>query len=222
MKKRFVVLTLILTVITAITLCAFTACGSHPDDWGNSGVISPYPDISIDSMPENGIKENPVINTAEQNDLYFSVDAHTAGYSQLKNMILSGYNYGSLAQYVQIDHMLNYFKYDYSTPQDDELLAINASLFDCPYNGEKKLLRIGLTSKQVEIESVKNNIVLLLDVSGSMSGDTKIELMKKAMIQMVENFNNDDIISIVTYSDKTKVIIDGMTIVDNAGEIMLY
>ena len=80
-------------------------------------------------------------------------------------------------------------------------------------------MRIGLTSKQVEIESMQNNIVLLLDVSGSMSGSTKIDLMKKAMIQMVENFNDNDTISIVTYSNKTKVIIDGMAKGNNLNAI---
>ncbi|MDE5755611.1 MAG: von Willebrand factor type A domain-containing protein, partial [Clostridia bacterium] len=180
-----------------------------------------YPDGSThepDYEP-TGVKENPVIATDKQNDLYFSVDTNTAGYTQLKNIILGGRYYGSLANYVQIDQMLNYFHYDYSTPENDELLAINASMFDCPYNGEKKLLRIGLTSKKVEIESVRNNIVLLLDVSGSMSGATKIDLMKKAMIQMVQNLNSDDTISIVTYSDKTRVVIDGMTMSENASEI---
>ncbi|MDE6758960.1 MAG: von Willebrand factor type A domain-containing protein [Clostridia bacterium] len=219
MRKKYVVFTLILIMIAAITLCAFTACASTPDD-DNSGNSIPPPLISGGAdFDETGIKENPVINTAEQNDLYFSIDTHTAEYTQLKNMILDGNYNNFLADHVKIDQMLNYFKYDYITPQDDELLAINASMFDCPYNEEKKLLRIGLTSKQVEIESVQNNIVLLLDVSGSMSGATKIDLMKNAMIQMVENLNENDVISIVTYSNNTKIIVDGMTMGSNANEI---
>ena len=222
MKKKYVVFTLVLTMITAIMLCAFTACAYTPDNDGDTGMppITPPP-ISGPGGSNNitGVKENPVIDTMEQNDLYFSIDTHTAAYSQLKNMILGGSNYKSYAEYVKIDQMLNYFDYDYATPQDDELLAINASIFDCPYNQETKLLRIGLTSKQVELESVRNNVVLLLDVSGSMSGRTKIDLMKQAMIQMVDNLNKDDIISIVTYSDKTKVVIDGMTMENNASEI---
>lgn len=224
MKKKHVVFTLILTIITAIALCAFTACKGGPYD--NGGEFCPNPGLDTGYHPnyypngEKGIIENPVIDTSMQNDLYFSVDTHTAEYTKLKDMILNGTIYNSYAQYVRIDHMLNYFKYDYSIPQEDELLALNATIFDCPYNGEKKLLRLGLTSKQVEIESMRNNIVLLLDVSGSMSGATKIDLMKEAMKKMVENLNNDDLISIVTYSNKTKVVIDGKTKGDNYDEII--
>ncbi|MDE6474181.1 MAG: von Willebrand factor type A domain-containing protein [Clostridia bacterium] len=239
MRKKHIVFILILIIITSITLCAFTACASGPKNDDNGGWVwgppiagTPgdddgpafYPGDSSDSTHEpdfddTKVKENPVISTQTQNDLYFSVDTNTAGYTQLKNLILNERYYGSLANYVKIDQMLNYFHYDYSTPQDDELLAINASMFDSPYNSQKKLLRIGLTSKEVELSSAQNNIVLLLDVSGSMSGANKIELMKKAMIQMVENLNSDDKISIVTYSDRTKVIIDGMTIGENLNDI---
>ncbi|MDE6372097.1 MAG: von Willebrand factor type A domain-containing protein, partial [Clostridia bacterium] len=222
MRKKYVVFALILTIITAMTLCAFTACAGAPkndgEGWfppiagtpGDNGSAF-YPEDSSNSTHEPGfdnyeIKENPVVDTNIQNDLYFSVDTHTAGYTQLKNLILNERYYGSLANYVKIDQMLNYFHYDYSTPQNDDLLAINASTFDCPYNSQKKLLRIGLTSKEVELTSAQNNIVLLLDVSGSMSGASKIELMKKAMIMAVENLNPDDKISIVTYSDRTRVV----------------
>ncbi|MDE7192232.1 MAG: von Willebrand factor type A domain-containing protein [Clostridia bacterium] len=222
MRKKHVVFTLILLIITSITLCSFTACSTGPKydggDWGTPVMPGDNSDYEPgDDLDE--IRENPVISTEIQNDLYFSVDTHTAAYTQLKNLILNGRYYGSLASFVKIDQMLNYFHYDYSTPQDDQLLAINASMFDCPYNGEKKLLRIGLTSKEVELTNAQNNIVLLLDVSGSMSGSKKIELMKKAMIMAVENLNPDDKISIVTYSDRTRVVIDGMTIGENESVI---
>ncbi|MDE6275758.1 MAG: von Willebrand factor type A domain-containing protein, partial [Clostridia bacterium] len=241
MRKKYVVFALILIMVTSILLLTFSACKGLPKDGNDTGLppsnpgsagpkpLSPGSDDSPSSYPNdstyepdydyNTIKENPVISTDKQKDLYFSVDTHTASYTQLKNMILNGSYYGSLAKFVKIDQMLNYFNYDYSKPNDDELLAINASMFDCPYNSEKKLLRIGLTSKEIQLGSVQNNIVLLLDVSGSMSGERKIELMKKAMIQMVENLNPNDTISIVTYSDKTRVVIDGMVMSENANEI---
>ena len=218
MRKKYVTLTFILVMITAIALCALSACAGRPPGGWDEGN---FPSSGMHGYPsddDQGIRENPVIDTTQQNDLYFSIDAHTAGYTQLKNVITNGY-YNHIAEYVQIDQMLNYFKYDYATPQDDEILAISSSIFDCPYNEQKKLLRVGLAAKQVELTSMHNNIVLLLDVSGSMSGATKIDLMKQAMIQMVEHLNPDDVISIVTYSDKTRVVIDGMNMSDNSSEI---
>ncbi len=227
MRKKHITLTIVVALISICLLFAYAACSTP----GHNDKGEYYPDgypppnagddgtIDEEDSPNTTIRENPIIDTAEQNDLYFSVDTHTAMYTQLKNMILNGSYYGSYAQYVKIDQMLNYFKYDYAAPQDDELLAINASVFDCPYNAEKKLLRVGLTSKSVELSAMRNNVVLLLDVSGSMSGENKIELMKKAMIQMLNNINPEDSVSIVTYSDRTRVVADGLKVGENLKEL---
>lgn len=218
MKNKRLTLFITSLLLAAILLLAFTACASNPGKYKDEGS---FPSAGGENTPwgdddwkpsDNAVRENPVIDVSEQNDLYFSIDAHTAAYSQLKNMLLDKNSYrDSYASYVKIDQMLNYFDYDYSTPEGDELLALNASIFDCPYNNAKKLLRIGLTAKKVEFSDTRNNIVLLLDVSGSMYGETKIDLMKEAMIQMINNVNPEDKVSIVTYSNTTKIIADGLS-----------
>ena len=52
------------------------------------------------------------------------------------------------------------------------------------------------------------NYVFLIDVSGSMDSSDKLELLKSGMIELVDNLNADDRISIVTYSGEVKKLLE--------------
>ncbi len=152
------------------------------------------------------ITENPFIEVNKTPTSYFSIDANTASYPNLRSLINKGYSIPKDA--VRIEEMLNYFSYDYQTP-NDSLLALNASLFDTPYNRNTKLLTIGLATKEVQFDSVKNNLVFLIDVSGSMMSDDKLPLVQQAFSMLAKNLNPEDRVSIVTYASGDKVALDG-------------
>lgn len=230
--RKLNVFTIILLAIIMIILC--TACASSPTDQTpgidypeSSGPVIDIPGSDSDSSyvpikPEEennvGILENPIISAAENDNINFSLDINTANYALFKNLVLdrSAYQYDRkyLAQYVQIDQMLNYFDYDYSAPQDGVPFAITASVFDTPFNPDTKLMTIGLSSKEVKLKDVNNNIVILLDVSGSMSGETKLELAKTSILKMIENFSSEDKISLVTYANKSTTVFSGLSLTD--------
>jgi len=50
-----------------------------------------------------------------------------------------------------------------------------------------------------------NNMVLLLDVSGSMNSAEKLPLLKKSVLLLLKMMRTEDEVSIVTYSGKAKV-----------------
>ena len=54
-----------------------------------------------------------------------------------------------------------------------------------------------------------NNLVFLIDVSGSMSSSDKLPLLKTAFSYLVDHLSENDVISIVTYSGKEAVVLDG-------------
>lgn len=57
-------------------------------------------------------------------------------------------------------------------------------------------------------ESFKpNNIVFLIDASTSMRQDEKMDILKKAMIELLEPLRDIDYITIVTYSGEAKVVL---------------
>ena len=54
---------------------------------------------------------------------------------------------------------------------------------------------------------VKNNIVFLIDVSSSMRGKDRLDLLKKSMIQLTYMLRDIDKVTIITYSDESQVVL---------------
>ncbi len=64
--------------------------------------------------------------------------------------------------------------------------------------------------KTVSMESKKsNNLVFLLDVSGSMEAPDKLPLVKSAMKMLVDHLDVDDRISLVVYAGASGLVLDG-------------
>lgn len=154
------------------------------------------------------IIENAFVSTSENNTSYFSIDANTASYPNLRSMINNGYDKIPVDA-VRVEEMLNYFTYDYKSPEGDDILALNASIFDNPYNPETKLLTIGLAAEEIDFSGVQNNLVFLIDVSGSMNSEDKLPLVQQAFMMLTESLNPTDRISIVTYASGDSVALEG-------------
>ena len=154
------------------------------------------------------IVENAFVSTSENNTSYFSIDANTASYPNLRSMINNGYK-NIPADAVRVEEMLNYFTYDYKSPEGDDILALNASIFNNPYNPETKLLTIGLAAEEIDFSGVQNNLVFLIDVSGSMNSEDKLPLVQQAFMMLTESLNPTDRISIVTYASGDSVALEG-------------
>lgn len=213
---KFLSLILILAIALSIVSCASADNlgkpmapapgyngGVYNDSTGMDGMVG---DFSGEDYTE--IIENQFINAAETPDSYFSIDANTASYPNLRRFIQQGYvNIPKDA--VRVEEMLNYFDYDYETPKDGSVLALNSSLFDTPYNEKTKLLTIGLAAEEIEFENIKNNLVFLIDVSGSMYSDDKLPLVQQSFSLLVENLNPEDRVSIVVYAGEDAVLLEG-------------
>ncbi len=153
------------------------------------------------------IVENAFINTSDTNRSYFSIDVSTASFPNIRSTLKSGYLPQKDAY--RIEEILNYFKFDYETPTNGDVFALNASMFSCPYNQETVLLTIGLAAEAVEFKNVQNNLVFLIDVSGSMYSENKLPLAQKAFKMLAENLNPTDRVSIVTYAGNETVALSG-------------
>jgi len=205
-------------LLTVILIFSLVSCSSSKtagsSDMNNAGgyygsannAASSDSDLSGESYTE--IIENSFINTSDQASNYFSIDANTASYPNLRSMI--NQEYANIpADAVRVEEMLNYFNYDYKTPTDGSVLELTSSVFDTPYNDETKLLTIGLAATEVEFKETQNNLVFLIDTSGSMYSDDKLPLVQQAFMLLTENLNPTDRVSIVTYAGSDKVALAG-------------
>jgi len=203
--RKLLALALILTFVLSVVSCAAAMSPSYGDkvQGGINGENIANPDEDYTQ-----IIENPFLNTLEKPDSYFSIDVNTASYPNIRRYIMNGQiNFDKNA--VRIEEMLNYFNYDYKTPEDDSILALTSSVFDTPYNENTKLMTIGLAAKEIEFEQIENNIVFLIDVSGSMNSADKLPLVQQAFSLLAENLNPNDRVSIVTYAGSDKVVLEG-------------
>ena len=154
----------------------------------------------------NSIIENPIVSALTEDTSTFSIDVDTASYSLFRKFV----SFGTMppVDSIRTEEMVNYFDYDYDQPTGDRPFAIETVLADCPWNSNNDLLMIGIQGKNIEYEEApSNNIVFLIDVSGSMRSTNKLDMAKQSLALLVNNMREQDHISIVTYAGTAEVVL---------------
>jgi Ca-activated chloride channel homolog len=129
----------------------------------------------------------------------FSIDVDNASYSNIRRFI----NKGELPPIdaIRIEEMVNYFSYSYPEPTGKHPFSVYTELGICPWNKDNYLLHIGLKGKSIDkSELPASNLVFLIDVSGSMSNENKLPLLKKAFRMLVHELRPNDKVAIVVYA----------------------
>lgn len=159
------------------------------------------------------IIENTYVSTATQPTSTFSADIDTASYTYFRKLVTNGCDLATIrgaAGGLRTEEMVNYFKYDYAEPAEGELFSVMAELLPCPWSPSEntRLLRLGLRARSTT-EAAGNNLVFLIDVSGSMRSDDKLPLLQSTFRYLTDQLGADDTVSIVTYSGGERVVLDG-------------
>lgn len=136
----------------------------------------------------------------------FAIDVDKASYSITRHFINS--DRVPPLDAIRIEEFINYFPYTYSAPNKNQDIKINTELAYCPWNKDALLLKIGLKSKKLNTNnSLSNNVVFLIDVSGSMDSKVKLPLAKRAFNLLLNKLREDDFVSIVTYGGNSASIV---------------
>ena len=137
----------------------------------------------------------------------FSSDVDTASYAFVRKSINNG-RLPSPAQ-VRVEEMVNYFDYNYAVPDSRaQPFKPTVTIVDSPWHEGRKLMHVGIKGYQVEPQSLRSNLVFLLDVSGSMNQADKLPLVKSSMNMLLDSLHPDDTVSIVTYAGHTGVVLE--------------
>ena len=129
----------------------------------------------------------------------FSVDVDAASYSNMRRFI----NRGSLPNKdaVRIEELINYFSYNYTEPTGNDPIKISTEVGNCPWNSQNRLVKIGLKARSMAGENLPaSNFVFLIDVSGSMYGATRLDLVKSSLKLLTNNLREKDRVAIVVYA----------------------
>lgn len=199
---------IIIVMITLVFL--LSSCSKNDSEMGiaykangiNQGMYSTNDENYAD------IVEHNYVNTLSFSVSTFGVDVDTASYSNIRRLLKD--EIVPPANAVRIEEMVNYFNYDLIEPGVDEVIGITTEISTAPWNEDHKLLMIGLKTEAIDFaDTPGNNLVFLLDVSGSMNSNDKLPLLKEAIKMLVHQLRPEDRISIVVYAGAAGLVLDG-------------
>lgn len=137
----------------------------------------------------------------------FGADVDTASYANVRRFLSQGQLPPREA--VRVEEFINYFRFNYPAPRDGRPIALTTEVGDCPWAPTHKLVLIGArAATAVPREIGGRNIVLLIDVSGSMAPPERLPMIKSALAMFVDTLRPEDTISIVTYAGTSGVALE--------------
>ena len=153
------------------------------------------------------VEENDFIDSATEATSTFSVDVDNASYTLMRRDVRNGLL--PRPESVRPEEYVNYFDYAYPEPSEDKAFSINMEVAPSEFGEQLHLLRIGVKGKAVAPETMKhNNLVFLIDVSGSMQSSFKLGLVKESLSTLMDHLRPDDTVGIVVYAGRDGIVLE--------------
>jgi len=152
---------------------------------------------------------NPIIDTEDDHFSTFALDVDTGSYTIMRNYI----NDGNLPpeESVRVEEYVNYFDQGYPLPGAHQAFGIYLDGGPSPFTQSERyeMLRVGIQGYEVSDRERKDvSLTFVIDVSGSMEMDNRLELVKRSLEMLVEQLGRGDQVSIVVYGSDARVILE--------------
>jgi Ca-activated chloride channel family protein len=175
---------------TAAPVAAPTAAAEYPEpvDFDNPGV-NPFNDPNRDRYST------------------FGMDVDTASFSIARRFLEDG-NMPDRDS-VRVEEFVNAFDYGYSAPTDSAF-AIHLDGGHTPFTSATSiLLRVGIQAREIPANQRQAvSLTFVIDTSGSMAMEGRLELVKAALGLLVTRLRGDDSVAIVAFNDSAQVILN--------------
>lgn len=163
-----------------------------------------------DTAQYKNYTDNPVKQVALEPLTTFSLDVDTGSYANVRRFI----THGSMPppDAVRVEEFINYFppaSKEPLTALGKSPFAINYELTPSPWDANKTLMRVNIEAIDVNMQELPPaNLVFLVDVSGSMYGPDRLDLLKSSLKLLVDEMRPQDKVSLVTYASGTRVVLE--------------
>lgn len=152
---------------------------------------------TVDATDESDIGDDN--RTRRDATSTFALDVDTASLRLAEQAIDNGWLPDPTA--VRVEEFVNAFDQGYPVPDDTFAIYADGGPYEL-VDDSLHVLRVGIQGTEVSSRRRPDaNITVVVDVSGSMSGDGKIELVRNSLHLLVEELSDDDRIAIVAYGD---------------------
>ncbi len=162
---------------------------------------------------------NPRIDTRDDRLSTFAVDVDTGSYTVGRRWLRDG-NLPDKDS-VRVEEYVNFFDHRYGAPVDGPF-AVHVAGGPTPFveNDRYQLLRIGLQAYDVpDTERKPANLTFVIDVSGSMDREDRLEAVKDSLELLVNELRPSDQVGIVVYGSRGQVILEP-TAVEHRDEVL--
>jgi len=166
-------------------------------------------DPTPDAMFFKDYGTNPMVDTRDDHLSTFALDVDTGSYTISRNYIRNG----SLppADAVRVEEFVNYFGQGYSYPSERQAFNISLDGAPSPFTETERyqMLRIGIQGYDVPKSERKDaSLTFVIDVSGSMNRENRLELVKESLALLVAQLDERDRVSIVVYGSEARVVLE--------------
>jgi hypothetical protein len=166
-----------------------------------------FPQSAGDSgMQHKAHGSNPFVDVEDDASSTFALEHDTASYALMRSY-LSGGNLPP-EEAIRVEEFINYFDYRFDKPVRDAFeIALDGA--PSPYGQDLKncyLLRVGVQARQIDAAERKPAVLtFVIDISGSMQGDTRLGLVQRALALLVEQLREGDRVGIAVYGSRGAV-----------------
>lgn len=213
MKMEFKTLYKLIVVCLICGLMSFIYTGCGQMERSSTGFVFTLPALNppnsaaYDDVFFKNYGTNPFIDTEDDHLSTFGMDVDTASYAVTRRYLRGGDLPPPEA--VRVEEFVNAFNYNY-LPPSAEAFAVHVEGAPSRFGEGKRLqlLRIGIQGRIIPDENRKDAMLtFVIDVSGSMDMENRLELVKRALTLLVEQLRPGDKVAIVVYGSRARVVL---------------
>jgi len=178
------------------------------------GGTDPVNGEPFDSMFFRHAGVNPFVDPREDPLATFAIDVDTASYSLARAYLRRGELPPPEA--IRVEEFVNALPHDYAPPRDrggeatrrGKAFAIHLEAAPAPFGSDLVLLRVGLKGREIaERERKPAVLTFVVDVSGSMERENRLELVKRALHLLLDELRPEDRVGLVVYGSTARVVL---------------
>jgi Ca-activated chloride channel family protein len=151
---------------------------------------------------------NPFVDTEDDPQSTFGLDVDTGSYTLARGYLERGHLPPPEA--IRVEEFLNFFDYRDPAPRRGEF-TLTAEGAPSPWRRGPRyqLLRIGVHGREISAARRQDaTLVFVVDVSGSMARDNRIELVRRALHLLLDQLGPGDRVGLVVYGSRGRVLLE--------------
>ena len=195
-------------MMCGLMVCIYTGCSGRMEAPPFMlPALNPPNSAAYNDVFFKGYGTNPFIDTEDDHFSTFGMDVDIASYAITRRYLRGGDLPPPEA--IRVEEFVNAFDYDY-LPPSEKAFAVHIEGAPSRFGDGKRiqLLRIGIQGCIVPDENRKDAVLtFVIDVSGSMDMENRLELVKRTLTLLVDQLRPGDEVAIVVYGSRARTVL---------------